>query len=91
MGKRAFYCDDAEVVQNCLLKGLNGYQIRQIPLMMKPTDGSTSQDDEFQEGVANFSASGQITRFNVSLATTSYLSVVSRGTDVTDVRRREEF
>ena len=86
-----FYCDDAEVVQNCLLKGLNGYQIRQIPLMMKPTDGSTSQDDEFQEGVANFSASGQITRFNVSLATTSYLSVVSRGTDVTDVRRREEI
>ena len=86
-----FYCDDAEVVQNCLHKGLSGYQIRQIPLMMKPTDGSTSQDDEFQEGVANFSASGQITRFNVSLATTSYLSVVSRGTDVTDTRRREEI
>ena len=86
-----FYCDDAEVVQNCLRKGLSGYQIRQIPLMMRPTGSATTQDDEFQEGVVNLSESGQITRFNVALATNSYLSVISRGTNVTDTRRREEI
>lgn len=86
-----FYCDDSEVVQNCLRKGLSGYQIRQIPLMMRPTGSATTQDDEFQEGVVNLSESGQITRFNVALATNSYLSVISRGTNVTDTRRREEI
>lgn len=30
-----FYCDDSEVVQSCIRNG-NGYQVRQIPLMIKP-------------------------------------------------------
>lgn len=86
-----FYCDDAEVVQSGMHRGLSGYQVRQVPLMMRPTEGLTSQDDEFQEGVANFDSNGKITRFNVALATNNYLTILSRGTNVTDVRRREEI
>lgn len=30
-----FYCDDSEVVQSCL-NASGGYQVRQIPLMLRP-------------------------------------------------------
>ncbi|WP_448776855.1 hypothetical protein [Bacteroides congonensis] len=83
-----FYCDDSEIVQSCLGNG-KGYQIRQIPLMIKPI-GETL-DDEYQEAVINYDANGNITRFNFTLSTTVYQNVMKKGKTVTEVARRQEI
>lgn len=83
-----FYCDDSEVVQSCIRNG-SGYQVRQIPLMIKPV-GETL-DDEYQEAVINYDASGNITRFNFILSTTVYQNVMKKGKTVTEIARRQEI
>lgn len=83
-----FYCDDAEVVQICLHSG-DGYQIRQIPLMITPE--GESEDDTYQEGVICFNSQGNITRVNFTLSTNIYQDIMSRGKTVTEVRRRQEI
>ena len=83
-----FYCDDSEVVQSCLNAG-DGYQIRQIPLMIKPAHETL--DDEYQEAVITFSADGQITRMNFTLSTNVYQNVMKKGTTVTEVGRRQQI
>lgn len=57
-----FYCDDSES-RAILYPTGNGYQVRQIPLMIKPV-GETL-DDEYQEAVINYDASGNITSFSL--------------------------
>lgn len=83
-----FYCDDSEVVQSCIRNG-SGYQVRQIPLMIKPV-GETL-DDEYQEAVINYDASGNITRFNFTLSTTVYQNVMKKGKTVTEIACRQEI
>ena len=83
-----FYCDDSEVVQSCIRNG-NGYQVRQIPLMIKPV-GETL-DDEYQEAVINYDASGNITRFNFTLSTTVNQNEMKKGKTVTEIARRQEI
>lgn len=83
-----FYCDDSEVVQSCLQSG-DGYQVRQIPLMIKPA-GETL-DDEYQEAVITFDATGKITRLNFTLSTNVYQNVMKKGKSVTEVSRRQQI
>ena len=83
-----FYCDDEVVVQSCLQAG-EGYQVRQIPLMIKP-QGETL-DDEYQEAVINYDADGQITRMNFTLSTNVYQNVMKKGKTVTEVGRRQQI
>ncbi len=84
-----FYCDDTIIVQPCLSNG-SGYQVRQIPLIIKPQDGDTP-DDNYQEGVINFDRNGKITRFNFTLSTNVYSDVMIKGKDVTEITRRQQI
>lgn len=83
-----FYCDDTEVVQSCLTTN-NGYEVRQIPLMIKP-QGETL-DDEYQEAVITYDKAGQITRLNFTLSTNVYQNVMKKGKNVTEVGRRQQI
>lgn len=85
-----FYCDDSEVVQPAL-QTKNGYQIRQIPLMLRPDDKSPTADDEYQEAVNNFDSNGRIIRFNLTIATNIYQNVMKRGKTVEEVERRQQI
>ncbi|HJD74557.1 hypothetical protein GGR06_002750 [Bacteroides reticulotermitis] len=85
-----FYCDDSEVVQSCL-NASGGYQVRQIPLMLRPDDNSATADDEYQEGVINFDRNGTITRFNLTIGTNIYQNVMKRGQTVQEVERRQQI
>lgn len=85
-----FYCDDFEVVQSAL-QTKNGYQVRQIPLMLRPDDKSPTADDEYQEAVINFDADGRITRFNLTIATNIYQNVMKRGKTVEETERRHQI
>ena len=84
-----FKCDDSEVVQNCLTTN-NGFQVRQIPLIIKPQD-ATIVDDTYQEAVINFEPSGQISSFYFTIGTNLYSKVMESKTKVTDVRRRMQI
>lgn len=85
-----FYCDDEEVVQSCL-NASGGYQVRQIPLMLRPDDKAAMADDDYQEGVINFDGNGTITRFNLTISTNIYQNVMKRGKTVEEVERRQQI
>lgn len=85
-----FYCDDFEVVQSAL-QTKSGYQVRQIPLMLRPDDKSPTADDEYQEAVINFDGDGRITRFNLTIATNIYQNVMKRGKTVEEAERRHQI
>ena len=53
-----FRCTDEEIVEHCISTG-KGYQIRNIPLMMKPTGEREFNEDEYQEAVISFDKQGR--------------------------------
>ena len=84
-----FKCDDSEVIQDCLTTS-NGFQVRQIPLLIEP-QGATTADDTYQEAVISFEPSGEISSFYFTIGTNLYSKVMKSGNEVTDVRRRMQI
>ena len=84
-----FYCDESEIVERCLQTN-RGYQVRNIPLIMKPV-GETLNKQEYQEAVISFSKEGKITGFNLTLSMNMYSKVMQNTMEITDVRRRMEI
>ncbi|PXV65013.1 hypothetical protein CLV62_10811 [Dysgonomonas alginatilytica] len=82
-----FRCIDIEIVERAIQNG-SEYQIRNIPLILKPMDGAMN-DDEYQEVVVSFDANGQITSFYLTLALNLYMNVMKSNLEVTDLRRRQ--
>ena len=84
----SFVCSDEAVVEHCLTTS-SGYQIRNIPLIMKDTDGEA--EDEYQEAVVSFDKQGNITSFFIAISMNLYMNVVktSRNNDLIDLRRRQ--
>ncbi len=83
-----FYCSDEELVEHCIVTR-DGYQIRNIPLLMTPTNPETFKEDEYQEGVLNFTRQGEIESFHLSLSNSLYMDVIKANKEVTDLRRRQ--
>ena len=84
-----FYCEESEIVERCLQTN-RGYQVRNIPLIMKPV-GETLNKQEYQEAVISFSKEGKITGFNLTLSMNMYSKVMQNTMEITDVRRRMEI
>jgi len=82
-----FRCIDVEVIETCIESG-SEYQIRNIPLMLKPTEGEMD-DDEYQEAVVSFDRNGQITSFYLTIAMNLYMNVMKSNIEMTDLRRRQ--
>ena len=82
-----FMCLDEQIVENCLETG-SGYQIRNIPLLMTPAEGD-DLTEEYQEGVINFDRSGKVESLYLTISNNLYMSVVKKGRDVADLRRRQ--
>ena len=83
-----FICTDEEIVERCLETG-TGYQIRNIPLLMKPRADRTFGEEEYQEAVISFDKSGDIESFYLSLNMNLYTSVIKANRELTDLRRRQ--
>lgn len=80
-----FRCDEEEIVER-LIKTYNGdYQVRNVPIEM--VDGSGG--DSYQELVLDIDKSGCITRVNLAIGSHLYRRVMSEGTEVEDLRRRQ--
>lgn len=82
-----FECTDEEIMEHCIQTG-SGYQVRNIPLIMRPTDSSFNED-EYQEAVFSFDLSGNLESFYLTLSMNLYMNVIKSNKSVTDLRRRQ--
>lgn len=83
-----FICTDADIVEHCITTG-SGYQVRNIPLIMKPTTTENFNEEEYQEAVVNFDSKGNMTSFHISISMNLYMNVVKSNMELTDLRRRQ--
>ena len=83
-----FMCTDDEIVEHCVRTG-SGYQIRNIPLMMKPTETRAFNEEEYQEAVVSFDRQGNVESFYLAIANNLYMNVVKSNLELTDLRRRQ--
>lgn len=83
-----FICTDEEIVERCLTTG-SGYQVRNIPLMMKPRADRNFGESEYQEAVISFDRQGNIESFYLSISMNLYMSVIRENKEITDLRRRQ--
>ena len=82
-----FECTDEEIMEHCIQTG-SGYQVRNIPLIMRPTDSSFNED-EYQEAVFSFDRNGNMESFYLTLSMNLYMNVIKSKKSVTDLRRRQ--
>lgn len=83
-----FICTDDEIIEHCLTTG-SGYQVRNIPLMMKPTGEREFGEDEYQEAVISFDKQGNVESFYLSISMNLYMNVIKSNLELTDLRRRQ--
>lgn len=83
-----FRIADDEIVENVLTLS-DGYQVRNIPLLMCPPDDRPFNEDEYQEGVISFDKNGNIKSFYLSLSLNLYMNVIKENLELTDLRRRQ--
>ena len=83
-----FSCDDAFNVEKCV-QTVTGYQVRGIPVTILDTDDYNK--DPTRELTIRFASDGVITGVFFSLERHMVNTILNTGTDVTDVRRKEEI
>ena len=83
-----FVCTDEEIVEHCLTTG-SGYQIRNIPLEMRPVGVEEFNESEYQEAVISFDKQGRLESFYLSISMNLYMNVVRGNKELTDLRRRQ--
>ena len=83
-----FLCTDEEIVEHGITTG-TGYQVRNIPLMMKPTAERAFNEEEYQEAVISFDRQGNVESFYLSISMNLYMNVIKQNLELTDLRRRQ--
>ena len=84
-----FVSMDNEIVEHCIKTG-TGYQVRNIPLLLKPLDpNDVAEDEEYQEAVISFDNQGNLVSFYLSISMNLYMNVVRDNKEITDLRRRQ--
>lgn len=83
-----FVCTDEEIIEHCITTG-TGYQVRNIPLMMRPTGEREFNEDEYQEAVISFDRQGNVESFYLCISMNLYMNVIKSNIELTDLRRRQ--
>lgn len=84
-----FISMDNEIVERCITTG-TGYQIRNIPLILKPLEPTdVAEDEDYQEAVVSFDNQGNLTSFYLSISMNLYMNVIRENKEITDLRRRQ--
>ncbi len=83
-----FICSDDLIVEHCITTK-SGYQIRNIPLLMKPRGDREFNEDEYQEAVISFDKSGEVVSFYLTISQSLYMNVIKENKEITDLRRRQ--
>lgn len=72
-----------------LLNSSDGYQIRNIPLVIKPQDADA--DTDYKEAVLNFDRNGNISSVYFSIENNTYRNIMEKGIQLNDMERRLEI
>ena len=83
-----FLCTDEKITERGLTTP-SGYQVRNIPLLMKPKANRNFNETEYQEAVISFDKKGNIESFYLSLSMNLYMSVIKENKEISDLRRRQ--
>lgn len=83
-----FKVADERVDENVIMTS-DGFQIRNIPLMMKPDTDRPFNEDDYQEAVVSFDRQGNIKSFYLTLSLNLYMNVINENLELTDLRRRQ--
>ncbi len=83
-----FVCSDELIVEHCITTK-SGYQIRNIPLLMKPRGDREFNEDEYQEAVISFDKNGNVESFYLTISQALYMNVIKENKEVSDLRRRQ--
>lgn len=78
-----------QYIGETLLNSNNGYQIRNIPLQIKPQDAGTNTD--YKEAVINFDLNGNISSVYFSIEKNTYKQIMEKGIQLDDMSRRMEI
>lgn len=84
-----FSCDEEEIRQLCL-QDVNGYEVRGITITLAPM-GDSFKGELNRELTICFAPDQEITGVHMALANNVFVSIVDKGRDVTDTRRRLEI
>ena len=84
-----FCCEWKHNVQPCI-QDFTGYEIRQIPVVMKPLD-NTYKGELHKELTISFNKQGVITGVRTAIDNNSYLSILRGGKANLDMRMRREI
>ena len=83
------FCPEDQYVGEILLKSNDGYQIRNIPLIIKPQDADSETD--YKEAVVNFDHNGNISSVYFSIENNTYRNIMEKGVQLNDIERRLEI
>ncbi len=83
-----FMCTATKIKEHCITTG-TGYQVRNIPLMMKPTGERAFNEEEYQEASINFNRQGEVESFYMTLSRNLYQNVIKKNLKLSDLRRRQ--
>lgn len=83
-----FICTDPEIVEHCITTS-TGYQVRNIPLLMKPKDPANFRERGYQEAVISFDKWGNIESFYLAISNNLYVKIMRENPELKDVRRRQ--
>ena len=84
-----FLCDYTEN-EVLLLTDVNGYEVRNIPVTLKPMGSGYTGETE-KELTISLTRDGIISGVHMALSNNAFHNVVNKGLDVTDTRRRLEI
>ena len=84
-----FKPEDQYIGEILLSDANGGYQIRNIPLVLRPQD-SGSQDD-YKEAVMNFDSNGNVSSVYFSIDNNAYRQIMEKGIQLNDLERRMEI
>ena len=76
-------------VGESLLTSTDGYQIRNIPLVIKPQDADS--DTDYKEAVLNFDRNGKISSVYFSIENNTYKQIMEKGIQLDDLEKRMEI
>lgn len=78
-----------QYVEEVLLNTNDGYQIRNIPLILRPQDSDPT--DEYKEAVINFDHRGNVQSLYFSIDNIAYKQIMEEGIQLNDLARRLEI
>ncbi|MBD5233974.1 MAG: nuclear transport factor 2 family protein [Bacteroidales bacterium] len=83
------FCPEDQYVAEILLNSSDGYQLRNIPLVILPQDAGA--DTDYKDAVLNFDRNGNIAAVYFSIESNTYKNIMEKGVQLNDMERRLEI